>query len=330
MPRPPRCGTPLFLAIRKNGSKCFANQLNKLKCYATHALHITQIDAVLRLPEVEKTGGIRIAQGIPGMTESTKKAPAGADAVTSQQLQRLLFHSEKLAAVGRVSAAIVQQFNDPLQAITNVLGGIHRRGFIDPEDMALVDLAYRETIKLNKMVRELREFYQPIRGKTDLFDVRLELEKIIAGYRPRLAGKGIVIASEFAEDVPMIHAAAEQLRTVFQSLLDNGIEACGHGGTIRLATSFDQDRVVVQITDNGRGIDPSVISQLFDPCNTRDPKKWTGCLGLAKSYAIITMHGGSIETAVDREKGSVFKITLPICNSDNTGITENSAPEKRA
>lgn len=267
-----------------------------------------------------------LPQGILGMRESMKEAPEYTDALTSQQLQRLLFHSEKLAAVGRVSAAVVQQFNDPLQAITNVLGGIHRRGFIDPEDMALVDLAYGEAIKLNKMVRELREFYQPIRGKTDLFDVRLELEKIIAGNRPQLAGKGIVIATEFAEDMPMIHAAAEQLRTVFQSLLDNGIEACGYDGTIRFSTSFDRDRVVVQITDNGCGIDPSVLSQLFEPCNMRDPQKWTGCLGLAKSYAIITMHGGSIETAVDREKGSVFKITLPICNSDHTDIKENSAP----
>lgn len=258
-----------------------------------------------------------------------QKSPECTDALASQQLQRLLFQSEKLAAVGRVSAAIVQQFNDPLQAITNVLGGIHRRGFIDPEDMPLVDLAYRESIKLNKMVRELREFYQPIRGKTDLFDVQLELEKIIAGNRPRLAGKGIVIDTEFAKGMPVIHAAAEQLRAVFQSLLDNGIESCGHDGIIRFATSFDQDRVVVQITDNGCGIDPSVISQFFEPCNTRDPKKWTGCLGLAKSYAIITMHGGSIETAVDSEKGSIFKITLPICNSDHAGITENSAPEKK-
>ncbi|GAB6191622.1 sensor histidine kinase [Desulfocastanea catecholica] len=255
-----------------------------------------------------------------------KEAQEGTDALDSQQLQRLLFHSEKLAAVGRVSAAIVQQFNDPLQAITNVLGGIHRRGYIDPQDMALMDLAYGEAIKLNKMVRELREFYQPIRGKTDLFDVRLELEQIIAGNRAQLAGKGIVIATEFADDMPRIHAAAEQLRTVFQSLLDHGIEACGHDGTIRFSTAFDRDRVVVQITDNGCGIDPAAISHLFEPCNTRDPKKWTGCLGLAKSYAIITMHGGSIETAVDREKGSIFKITLPISNSDHTGITENSAP----
>lgn len=259
-----------------------------------------------------------------------KEAPECPDAVTSQRIQRLLFHSEKLAAVGRVSAAIVQQFNDPLQAITNVLGGIHRRGFIHPEDMALVDLAYGEAIKLNKLVRELREFYQPIRGKTDLFDVRLELEKIIAGNRPRLAGKGIVIATEFAKDMPMIHAAAEQLRTVFQSLLDNGIEACGHDGTIRFSTSFDKDRVIVRITDNGCGIDSAILSQLLEPCNTKDPMRWAGCLGLAKSYAIITMHGGSIETAIDPQKGSVLIITLPICNSDSAAITENSAALKRA
>jgi signal transduction histidine kinase len=258
------------------------------------------------------------------MRESMKERSKRADTLASQHLHRLLFHSEKLAAVGRVSAAIVQQFNDPLQAITNVLGGIHRRGCIDSEDMELVDLAYRETIKLNKIVRELREFYLPISGRTDLFDVRLELEQIIAGNRPRLADKGVAITTEFAENMPRIHAAAEQLRTVFQSLLENGLETCGRDGTIRFATSFDKDKVVIRITDNGHGIDPSTLSQLFEPCNVRDTKKWTGCLALAKSYAIITMHGGSIEMAVDAGKGSVLKITLPICNNDHTGITENS------
>jgi len=258
------------------------------------------------------------------------EAPEFTDEPESQQLHRLLFHSEKLAAVGRVSAAIVQKFNDPLQAITNVLGGIHRRGFVDPDDMALVNLAYQETIKLNKMVRELREFYQPIRGKTDLFDVRLELENIIAANKPQLAGKGIVIATDFAENMPMIHAAAEQLRTAFQSLLDNGVEACGQNGRIWFSTSYDKDTIIVRITDNGCGINPSIISQFFEPCNMKDQKKWAGCLGLAKSYAIITMHGGSIETAVDRKKGSVFKITLPIRNSDDAALMENSATEEKA
>ncbi len=254
--------------------------------------------------------------------------PEFTDEVDAQQLHRLLFHSEKLAAVGRVSAAIVQKFNDPLQAITNVLGGIHRRGFVDPDDMTLVNLAYQETIKLNKMVRELREFYQPIRGKTDLFDVRLELENIIAANRAQLADKGIVITTDFAENMPMIHAAAEQLRTAFQSLLANGVEACGLNGRIWLSTSCDKESIIVQITDNGCGIDPSVISHFFEPCNMKDEKKWAGCLGLAKSYDIITMHGGSIETAVDRKKGSIFKITLPIRNSDETALTENSASEE--
>jgi signal transduction histidine kinase len=236
-----------------------------------------------------------------------------------QQAHRRLLHNEKFAAVGRVSAAIAQEFNDPLQAITNVLGGIYRRGSLDPEDMPLVDLAYREVTKLNNLVGELREFYQPVHGKTDLFDVRLELEEIIGTNRPRLAGKGITLTTQFAEEMPLLQVVAAQIREVFQTLLDNAVEACGRDDTIHISTFVDQESVVLRIIDSGRGIDQSVHAQLFEPFNSSKPKKSAKGLRLAKAQAMITMHGGTIESedlsgnvfGNGSGNGSAFKVVLP-------------------
>ena len=235
-----------------------------------------------------------------------------------KQSHRRLLNSEKLAAVGRVAVAIARKFNDPLQAITNVLGGIHRRGALEPEDLPLVNLAYEEVIKLNSLVKDLREFYQPTRGKTDLFDIRFELTKIIEMKRPLLIGKGIDITAEFTENIPFIHAVADQLNTMFQNLLDNCIETCRPGDSIRISTSVEKDTVVSEFEGGGSSIDHSAMSQIFDPLNSSKATVSSRSLELTKSYAIITMHGGSIETVVDNEKSSGFKVILPIQNSTGT------------
>ena len=232
-----------------------------------------------------------------------------------EQARQRLLNSEKIAAVGRVSATIIQEFNNPLQAISNVLGGICRRGSLDLEDMPLVDLAYRETLKLTELVKDLREFYQPVHGKTDLLNIQAELEIIIDLNKPRLSDKGIVIKTEFAENLPLIHAVAAQIKKMLQELLDTVMVVCSQRTTIKISAYADGDTLVLQIEDSGCGISQCMESQIHEPFNIPKAKKSLKEVGLATSYAIITMHGGTIETEGDHEKGSVFKVMLPIHNS---------------
>ncbi|MGB3226268.1 MAG: ATP-binding protein [Desulforhopalus sp.] len=232
-----------------------------------------------------------------------------------EQARQRLQSSEKIAAVGRVSATILQEFNNPLQAISNVLGGIHRRGSLDPEDMPLVDLAYRETLKLTELVRDLREFYQPIHGKTDLLNMQAELENIINLNKQRLSDKGITITTECAENLPLIHAVAVQIKKMLQELLDAVIMICDQHAVIKISAYAEGDTLILQIEDSGCGINQYMISQISEPLNISKAKKTLKDFGLATSYAIITMHGGTIETEGDHENGSVLKVMLPIHNS---------------
>lgn len=238
--------------------------------------------------------------------------------IEKAQARRRHQTNERIAAVSRVSAAIAQQFNDPLQAITNVLGGIHRRGSLDQEDMPLVDLAYQEVKKLNQLARELREFYQPTLGKTDLFSIKDELEKIIEDNRQQLTEKGILLTTDFAENVPLIHAVAEQIKNVFQELLGNAILACEEDDTIHISTRLEDDTVVVRIQDSGCGIDPDILSQLFEPFGTGRTRNAKRDLTLAISYANITLHGGTIEVEVEDGVLTIFKVILPAHPQDNS------------
>jgi hypothetical protein len=232
-----------------------------------------------------------------------------------EQARQRLLNSEKIAAVGRVSATILQEFNNPLQAISNVLGGIHRRGFLDPEDMPLVDLAYRETLKLTELVKNLREFYQPIHGKTDLLNIQTELESIINLNKLRLSDKGISITTEFVGNLPPIHAVAVQIKKMLQELLDAVIMTCDQHTIIKISAHVEGDTLILLIKDSGCGINQYMISQIHEPLNNPKAKRSLKEVGLATSYAIITMHGGTIETEGDHENGSVLKVMLPIHNS---------------
>ncbi len=226
--------------------------------------------------------------------------------------------NERLAAVSRVSAAIAQQFNDPLQAITNVLGGMHRRGSLDQDDMPLVDLAYQEIQKLNRLARELREFYQPTLGKTDLLNIQVELEKIIDDNRQKLTDKGIHLTTDFTENVPLIHAVADQIKNLFQELLGNAILACQKDDTIHIATLIEDDMVVVRFEDSGCGIDPAILAQLFEPFGGGRTASAKRDLSLAISYANITLHGGTIEVEEVDDKLTIFKVILPALTHNNT------------
>ena len=233
------------------------------------------------------------------------------DREIAQARQRHLTN-ERLAAVSRVSAALAQKFNDPLQAITNVLGGIHRRGCLEKEDMPLIDLAYQEIKKLNELARDLREFYQPTLGKTDLYCIQEELENIINRNRQTLSDKGIVLTTAFDEDIPAIHAVSSQINKVFQELLDSAILACDKDDTIHIATMLQEEMVIVRIEDSGCGIDPEIISQLFEPFNSAQSKKSSRDLSLAISYAYTTLHGGTIEAEIEDGRVTIFKVILPI------------------
>ena len=122
---------------------------------------------------------------------------------------------------------------------------------------------------------------------------------------------GIMVRQELAEDLPRIEALGGELNQVWTNLIDNAADAMHGQGEILLKTSFEGDRVRVEIQDDGPGIPVDVQSRVFDAFfTTKPPGKGTG-LGLNTSYNIVQKHAGSIR--VDSEPGRTrFTVELPI------------------
>jgi PAS domain S-box-containing protein len=231
-----------------------------------------------------------------------------------QEAQRQFLHAEKLAAIGKLSASIAHEFNNPLQGIQSVLKGLRKRAILEAEDRELLEEAIKESDRIKDLIRSLQEFNRPTSGTLKLVDLHKVLDSMLLLQKSDFKRKRITVALQYAERLPQIQAVADQIKQVLLNLLANAADACQErGGEITVRTwQKDEDTVAVAIKDTGVGIKPDDLDRIFHPFYTTKPEiKGTG-LGLSVCYGIIKKHGGAICVDSQPGQGSTFTILLPI------------------
>lgn len=223
-----------------------------------------------------------------------------------------LRHAEKLTAIGRLSASIAHEFNNPLQGVMNILQGVARRVPMGKEDKQLLAMALAECARMRDLIKTLQDFNRPTSGKRSAVDLHTILESILVLNKNELKGRGITVVKEFAADLPRISAVADQLKQVFLNLLSNAADACRAGGTITLRTEHVENTIRVTVEDTGPGITSEDRDHIFEPFFSTKPEvKGTG-LGLPVSYGIVKDHGGTIIFDSEPGTGAKFSVILPI------------------
>jgi signal transduction histidine kinase len=124
--------------------------------------------------------------------------------------------------------------------------------------------------------------------------------------------QGITVRREYAANLPQIEAYASELNQVWTNIIDNAIDAMKGAGELVLRAYQRDDRVVVEIADNGPGIPPEIQSRLFEPFFTTKPPGIGTGLGLHISYNIIQKHRGEISVESQPGSSTVFRVALPI------------------
>ena len=229
-----------------------------------------------------------------------------------QQTHAQLRHAEKLAAIGRLSASIAHEFNNPLQGVMNILKGVARRSAKGQEDEQMLTMALAECVRMRDLIRNLQDFHRPTSGKRTAVDIHTTLESILALSNKELKNRKISVVRKFADELPKISGVADQLKQVFLNLLSNAADACRSGGTITLQTKQDDGKIHVIVQDTGSGVAPEDQEHIFEPFfSTKPDVKGTG-LGLPVSYGIVKDHGGTIIFASEPGKGATFSVILPI------------------
>lgn len=247
------------------------------------------------------------------LAERIALAISNAQLYTAQHAaQEALVQSEKLAAAGRLSAAIAHELNNPLEAITNLLYLIETDPAVSDRARNYAKEALSELERLSHITRQSLGFYRELTSAQE-FDVSENVQDTLSLYARRLSAKAIRIETEFDASLT-VHAIRGEIRQVISNLIVNALDAMDYGGCLSVRTFRSASgQVAVSIRDNGPGIPEQVQSRMFEPFFTTKPGTGTG-LGLWVSDTIIRKHKGRLEVQSQPEsgiRGTTMSILLP-------------------
>jgi PAS domain S-box-containing protein len=235
------------------------------------------------------------------------------DITRQKKMEAALLQSERLAAMGKLSASIAHEINNPLYGIKSCLKHILNTEETKQIDSQFVRLAIKETDRIAELIRNMKTFYQPSEGEVFTTDLNQIIMETLTFNRKYLEENKVKLELNLAE-CPYILAVPEQIKQVFLNLMTNAAEAMPGGGTLTVATMPGSDGKSVSITfeDTGVGIVKEDIPRLFDMFYSKKPNVKGVGLGLSVSYGIIKRHGGTIEVESIPSEGTCFKIILPV------------------
>jgi signal transduction histidine kinase len=225
--------------------------------------------------------------------------------------QQQLVQSERLAALGEMSAKVAHEINNPLGIIKNYLMLIRRSTTGNVEARNYTDVVNQEISRIARIVTELLNFDRPNGMTYQLTDVAAVIDDILRLMEQKCDRQKIRLVRHFAPDCPKVNAAPEHLKQVFLNLVINACDAMPDGGELEMTVKPDAGYVLIRFCDTGPGIPADVSPHVFEPFfTTKEPGQGTG-LGLSVCYGSITKHGGTI-TYRNTERGACFEITLPV------------------
>jgi two-component system NtrC family sensor kinase len=231
-----------------------------------------------------------------------------------QATRRQIGQSEKMASIGRMSAGIAHEINNPLTGLLTFEHLLKSEEGLSDKGKEYLEIMYNETSRMREIVQGLLNFARESSLEMKPLDVNEEIRKWLKFLHSQNEFKNITIKEKFAEGLPKVNGDANQLQQVFVNFSLNACEAMPEGGILSITTSEGDGKVLISIADTGCGIKEEHLGMIFEPFfTTKSVGKGTG-LGLSVSYGIIGKHGGTVEVESQEGKGTIFTITLPVAS----------------
>jgi signal transduction histidine kinase len=248
------------------------------------------------------------------------------DLTESRELERRtvqheLAESQKLAAVGRLAAALAHEINNPLEAIKNSLYLLVSRTPVDDPNRRFLEIANKETERVSGIIRQMLGFYRPTALKAPT-NINGLLDEALVLLEKQLRQAKIVVRCDLDRRLPPVLASADQLKQVFLNLLLNAQEAMPNGGTLRISSRISRsadaeyllpgESALIQFQDTGDGISDENLQHIFEPFFSTKPKQRGTGMGLWISLGIVQQHGGQLKVRSRPGRGTTFTIALPV------------------
>jgi len=235
--------------------------------------------------------------------------------------RKKLQQSERLASLGRLSASVAHEINNPLSGVLNFSMLMQRLLSVDgvPPDRIedfrhYLSQVVSETSRAGRIVTDLLSFSR--RSPTDLSptDLNETVIQTLSVLEHRLAEMRAKVELDLTDDLPPAPCDGSRMKQVVTNLVINAAESMPDGGALRVGTRLapEHDAVLLTVSDDGEGIPEESLTRVFDPFfTTREQGKGVG-LGLAVVYGIVESQGGAIDVESSVGKGTTFTVRLPL------------------
>jgi signal transduction histidine kinase len=240
----------------------------------------------------------------------------GQDVTEKAQLQHQLIEKERLAAMSITAAKLVHEIGNPLNGmyLTAQLleGRMARMKDLDGAFKSGMERFVREIVRLNQLLREFKSFFASEKYYFKPTSLAVVVKEVLDIEEPTYVSSGIRVEQAIPLDLPLVMADATKLNQAVLNLCKNAVEAMPQGGILSLRASQSEDNVVLEIADTGVGIPTHV--DIYRPFTTT---KTSGSgLGLMIVRQIVSTHKGLITYSSKPNKGTVFRLTIPLPQSN--------------
>jgi two-component system sensor histidine kinase HydH len=229
-----------------------------------------------------------------------------------RELQESFEHlkrSDRLAAIGHLSAGLAHEIRNPLASIEGAAAILEEGKVNEKQRVEFFAIIKKECQRLNRLLGNLLDFARPRLPKREKLDIGRLIDSVIALTSHTATKNKIEIHKSMPSHGISWECDSEQLKQVILNLVLNAIQAMPEGGKMILEAKPQGKSLLIQVVDQGCGIKIEDMDKVFDPFFTT---KETGTgLGLAVAFQIVNQWGGTLTPARNRDKGMTFSIILP-------------------
>jgi two-component system sensor histidine kinase PilS (NtrC family) len=250
------------------------------------------------------------------------------DLTEIRRLEREVRMQDRLAAVGRLAAAIAHEIRNPLTSIAGSVSMLSAIPQMNEEHRRLLEIVTRESQRLNSIITDFLAYSRPKQyhfGKVDLVQL-VEDTLTLVEHRMTAEKTGIVIERRFAVREALAIADGDKLKQVFWNFCENAVRAMKGGGTLTVSLEKSGDDWQVGFGDTGAGMTPQQIEKIFEPFQSNF-EGGTG-LGLAIVYQIVQAHEGKVWARSKPGQGTTFVLKLRRLDAERPTPAARVAPEK--
>jgi len=216
---------------------------------------------------------------------------------------------EKFASTGRIARTIAHEIRNPLTNINLAMEQLKNEARADDDIAILFEMVQRNSNRINQLITDLLNSTKFAELSYAKISINKLLDEAIDLATDRIVLYNISVVKKYSTDICDVSVDREKLKIAFLNIIVNAIEAMEPGkGVLTISTRGENNKCVIEIADNGSGMDRESLGRLFEPYFTSKPKG--NGLGLTNTQNIILNHKGTIQAESEKGKGTTFIITL--------------------